>query len=285
MPPPKDPIKYAEYLKHQSESHIGKFKGKNSPRFGKKHSKETLRKMSDVKKGKYDGDKNPFYGKKHSEETLKNLSQIAKNRPDEVNKKIGASMMGKPAWNKGIPVPEATRKKSSDAQKGDKSAMFGKPKSKKTRKLMSDAAKGKPKSEETCIKISISRTGKCCKENNPNWNNGSSFFPYCPKDTPKRHRATSNYFGDRCIVCGKHVTENILKNGKQVALSIHHTDHDKEQGCNGKPFNLVPLCTSCHGKELAHKEEYKAYINKTLNEGFKWGIWSKEQYKIEVMYP
>jgi len=35
--------------------------------------------------------------------------------------------------------------------------------------------------------------------------------------------------------------------------------------------------------ELNNEKEYRKYINKTLEEGFKWGIWSKEQYEIEVM--
>jgi len=65
MPPPKDPVKYAEYIKHQSESHTGK----PSVRKGKKHTGETIKKMSESHKGKYDGEKNPFYGKKHTKET------------------------------------------------------------------------------------------------------------------------------------------------------------------------------------------------------------------------
>jgi len=66
-------------------------------------------------------------------------------------------------------------------------------------------------------------------------------------------------------------------------LSIHHIDHDKEQGCSGKPFNLVPMCPSCHSKEQYYEKEYQQYINKTLDEGFKWGIWSEHQYLAEVM--
>jgi len=71
---------------------------------------------------------------------------------------------------------------------------------------------------------------------------------------------------------------------RQISLSVHHVDHDKEQGCSGRPFNLVPLCNSCHAKENSREEEYKKYINKTLEEGFKWGIWSRDQYEKEVMY-
>jgi hypothetical protein len=163
--------------------------------------------------------------------------------------------------------------------------MFGKPLTLNTRKKISESNKGKTKSEKTCQKISISRMGKCCKEQNPNWNNGTSFGDYCYKNNKRRHRAVRIFFGYNCICCGKHATENIVKTFGQIEHSVHHVDHDKEQGCNGKPFNLVPLCHACHAKELHRQQEYKDYINKTLKSGFEWGIWSREQYEIEVMYP
>jgi hypothetical protein len=125
-------------------------------------------------------------------------------------------------------------------------------------------------------------------ENNKGWKGGLSYLPYCFRFNERRRRMVRVFFGYFCICCGKHATENIIfwKNGyKPVEHSVHHIDHDKEQGCNGKPFNLVPLCHECHGKELHKEEEYKKHINKTLEEGFKWGIWSRGQYEIEVMYP
>jgi hypothetical protein len=123
------------------------------------------------------------------------------------------------------------------------------------------------------------------KNKNSNWNNGSSFAPYCFKFNKKRKDAVRKFFGNACICCSKHVTENIVKTYGQIELSVHHIDHDKEQGCNGKPFNLVPMCNECHAKELNKQEEYHDYINKTISEGFKWGIWSKEEYTNKVMYP
>jgi len=121
-------------------------------------------------------------------------------------------------------------------------------------------------------------------EGNPRWNGGTSFLPYCPKFNERRRKATRDFFNNLCICCGKHVSENIV-GGKVVALSVHHSDHDKEQGCNGKPFNLVPLCHDCHTDEMWNQEEYHKYINKTLEEGFKWGIWNEEEYISKVMYP
>lgn len=62
------------------------------------------------------------------------------------------------------------------------------------------------------------------------------------------------------------------------------TIENPEQECNGKPFNLVPMCSEHHAKEVKYEEEYKTYINKTLREGFKWGIWNEQEYMEKVMY-
>lgn len=115
------------------------------------------------------------------------------------------------------------------------------------------------------------------------WCGGSSFTPYCFKFNNNRKKSVREFFGNMCICCGKSVTENVVKHFGQVELSVHHIEHDKEEGCNGKPFNLVPLCNTCHSKELKNKNSYKKYINKILNDGFEWGIWSREQYEQGVM--
>lgn len=43
-------------------SRIGKYVGKNSPKYGKRLSEETRQKISKAKKGKYCGENNPNYG-------------------------------------------------------------------------------------------------------------------------------------------------------------------------------------------------------------------------------
>lgn len=121
-------------------------------------------------------------------------------------------------------------------------------------------------------------------ENSPHWKGGVSFEPYCPKFNMRRKKAVRDFFNNTCLACGKLASENIA-GPRIIALCVHHADHDKEQGCNGKPFNLVPLCHDCHGDEFNNQEEYRKYINKTLEEGFKWGIWNEEEYIRKVMYP
>ena len=66
------------------------------------------------------------------------LHKIGENNPN----------FGKPAWNNGKHHSEETRKKMSEANKGENNPMFGKHHSEETRKKMSEALKSKP----TCIK-------------------------------------------------------------------------------------------------------------------------------------
>ena len=116
-------------------------------------------------------------------------------------------------------------------------------------------------------------------ENSPMWKGGVSFEPYCPRFNKRRKEAVREFFGRRCLACG------VEEKDCRTKLPVHHVDHDKEQGCDGKPFNLVPFCKSCHADELYKQDEYIVYVNKTLEEGFKWGIWNKEEYMEKVMYP
>jgi hypothetical protein len=129
-----------------------------------------------------------------------------------------------------------------------------------------------------CLGKRRSELGLFTGEKNSNWKGGTSFGKYCPKFTTRRKNAVRNFFGGYCIVTGEHQHDHKIKH------SVHHIDHDREQGCNGKPFNLVPMLKSENSKEINNKEEYKAYINKTLREGFKWGIWNEEEYIEKVMY-
>jgi len=154
-----------------------------------------------------------------------------------------------------------------------------------TRRGKNNPMFGRTHTERSRESISKKRSGKYTGKNASGWKGGVSFLPYCFLFNKRRRNAVRTFFANRCICCGKNVNENITNTGKQKELSVHHIDHDKEQGCNGRPFNLVPLCIKCHSKELYHEQEYKNYINKTLNNGFEWGVWSREQYEIEVMYP
>jgi hypothetical protein len=96
-------------------------------------------------------------------------------------------------------------------------------------------------------------TGSC----NPNWHNGASFEPYCPKFNGRKKEEIRKKYNRTCAQCGVGESDNKDRNGKTRRLSVHHVDRDKEQGCNGKRWDLVPLCARCHAKahNLGDKHE------------------------------
>lgn len=217
------------------------------------------------------GGKHPFFGKYHTEEAKAKMRLARSKRviSQETRKKAGASH--KKRWAM-IPIEERSKY----------SPMLGKHHSIETRNKISRSHMGICHTEETLIKLR-GRTG----ERSGVWKGGTSYLPYCNKFDDARKKACRNFFNNSCLACGIHETENIIKWGtgfKQVNLHIHHIDHNKGQGCNGLPFNLVPLCTKCHGKENSKNDGFREYINKTLELGFDWGIWSRKQYEQEVMY-
>lgn len=116
MPPPKDPIKRAEFIRKQRESHIGKLSGDKNPNYkpkvvkacktcGKiiidspKHSEthdfcsRKCRAIDQQISGSGEG--NPFYGKTHTQLTKDTIGTANKDRPQS----------------------EATRKKRSESNK------------------------------------------------------------------------------------------------------------------------------------------------------------------------
>lgn len=92
-------------------------------------------------------------------------------------------------------------------------------------------------------------------KDSPNWHGGISFAPYCEKWTHTLREKIRDEFGRQCAYCGLPESENIDKNGKLHKLSVHHLDRDKEQGCNGKRWYLIPLCLHCHAKSHKIQEE------------------------------
>lgn len=142
--------------------------------------------------------------------------------------------------------------------------------------------RGIPKTEETKRKISISETGKkgLCKENNPNWHKpcplerkkmlseklrgenapnwqgGISRERYCSRFNRLLKEEIRNKFGRKCFLCNKPESEN----HDGLKLPVHHVNYDKEQGCNGKKWELVPLCKTCHSKTNHHREQYRKIL-------------------------
>jgi hypothetical protein len=95
-------------------------------------------------------------------------------------------------------------------------------------------------------------------ENAPNWKGGKSFEPYCPKFNKELKEKVREAFGRKCLVCGKTEFENRRR------LAIHHVNYDKEQGCRGKSWLLVPLCSNCHTKTNNDRVFWEEKISEIL---------------------
>lgn len=174
-------------------------------------------------------------GRKFSDEHKKRIgdSNRGKKRSDETRRKLSESHIGKfrgiPYNRTGIQLSDEHKRKISAARKGH-------PVSKETRCKLRKANLGKKMSEENKEKLSIAWRGK----GNPNWNNGSSFGPYCPKFTNRLKERIRERHGRKCFICG------LSERDAGKKSDIHHVDYNKNTLCNGKEWGLIPLCRTCH---------------------------------------
>lgn len=137
------------------------------------------------------------------------------------------------------------RKNSEETKRKMSKAAIGRKLSEEHKKKISDSEKGKKMSEESKRKISENSKSPS-KENHWNWQGGVSFGEYCYKFNEKCKESNREKFNRKCFLCGKLETTLLKEINKK--LSVHHIDYDKEQGCNNKVWDLVPLCNSCHSK-------------------------------------
>lgn len=93
------------------------------------------------------------------------LHHAGKPLSDEHRKKLSESGKGKHSkphkpHKPHKPFSDETRKKMSDAMKGERNPMYGKTRSDETRRKISESQKGKPKSDETKRKIAESQKAR-----------------------------------------------------------------------------------------------------------------------------
>lgn len=190
MPAPKDPIKYAEWIKKLSVANK-KRTGEKSANYGKRFSEEWKRKIGESCKGKHVSEETKhkisegLKGRTFSEEHRNNLSKALKGNPklsmaqkgkpksEEHRRKLSEARIGKYRGEQspfyGIPKSEEHRRKLSDALKGkypgEKSPMYGRHHTEEAKKKISEAHTGMSPSEETKHKLSLSLRGA----NNPRY--------------------------------------------------------------------------------------------------------------------
>ena len=74
------------------------------------------------------------------------------------------------------------------------------------------------------------------------WEGFAMNSPYCPKFNEACRESNRGKYDHRCFLSD--VTES--ENGQK--LSVHHIDMDKNQGCDGHAWKLVPLCRKWHNR-------------------------------------
>lgn len=111
-----------------------------------------------------------------------------------------------------------------------------------------------PTTEETRQRMSAGAQGIPYEE----WDGYATENRYCEKFNDACRERIRDKYNHRCFICDKPQEENITKTGKHKKLSVHHCDMNKDAGCNGNGWKLVPLCMACHSK--SHSEPLKSRI-------------------------
>lgn len=153
------------------------------------------------------------------------------------------------------PMPEAQKKNLRKANKGRKR---GAP-SDEVRRKISVTKTGVGFTEEHRRKISASLQGIDYVD----WTGYVDDNKYCHRFNSKLKKHVRMKYDNRCVVCG--MTEEECKLIYGEVLSVHHVDRNREQGCNGYEWKLIPLCKQCHGK--SHFDPMKSRINYLIETG------------------
>jgi hypothetical protein len=237
--------------------------GENNHNYGKTKtlSDETKAKISAAMTGKCVGENNHFFGKKHTKEVRAKLSAAATGRICSKESRAKQSVSQIEQWKdpkRKAKLSARMTGKDNPMKRPDVIAKHKEAMNQPEHKAKRSAAMigennhqfGKDRSEEHRAKISAARIGKYTGENSGNWRGGISFEPYCIKFNDPLKEQYRNAYGRVCVYCGK----NELENGER--LSVHHVDGNRNQGCDGHEWFLVPLCKSCNSKGFERKPEY-----------------------------
>jgi hypothetical protein len=91
-----------------------------------------------------------------------------------------------------------------------------------------------------------------CGENNFNWKEGISFFPYPVGWNKSLKKQIRERDGNTCKNCGS-----------QSRITVHHIDYVKE---NISENNLITLCTVCNSKANANRDYWREYYSNLMME-------------------
>lgn len=201
---------------------------------GKKHTKETKRKISKALKG--------IDGWDLSEETKRKISESKKGRKHTEETKRRMSEARK------LFSPEQELQICEEYKEGYSGNFLGNKWGCSNNTIISILKRNNIK-----IRDRIGPTA-------PSWKGGISFEPYCPKFNKDLKERVREFFGRKCIISG--ITEK--ENGQK--LSVHHVDYNKKSCCEIPKFNscpnlFVPLSKEYHGKTNFNQEYWMEMLS------------------------
>ena len=188
-------------------------------------------------------------GRRHSDESKRKMS---KSKSGKNNPMFGTT--GENSPNFGKIFSDESKRKMSEANLGENNSMYGKHHSKETKNKISENHTdmsgeknpnyGKTHSYESRRKISAAHQNISYDE----WKVFAVNQSYCPRFNESCKESNRNKYGRQCFICGLPEKDNITLTGKYKKLSVHHVDMQKQQGCNGYAWKLIPVCMHCHMK-------------------------------------
>lgn len=195
--------------------------------YGKTASKETRRKMSE-NSPRLSGANHPMYGIQHSKKTCAQMSasRVGKHHSEETKLKISKFMSGPNNPLLGKHPTEETIRKISESTSGEKHPNYGTHRTDETKKRIS---------------------ATLLKQTYDEWESYAVNSPYCPKFNNACKESNRDKYNRLCFICGLPENDNITSTGKHKKLSVHHVDMNKQQGCEGHEWKLIPVCVCCHG--------------------------------------
>ena len=129
---------------------------------------------------------------------------------------------------------------------GDKNPFFGKTHTDEFKLKSSEIRKNKKSYNEEQYLKQKENTPK--GENHPNWNGGSSTFPYPFEFNKTLKESIKTRDKYKCGICDKETQK----------LAIHHIDYNKD---NINLCNLISLCYNCHPKTNFNRENWVKFFD------------------------
>jgi len=89
------------------------------------------------------------------------------------------------------------------------------------------------------------------------WSDYANPSKYCSRFDETCREHNRDRYDRKCFICGKTEEQN------DIRLSVHHVDRNKDQGCDGHDWRLIPVCKVCH--PTLHTVVWESRLNYLLD--------------------